>query len=366
MGALAQSLYVLLPRQQESKQLSWDVRRMIPTRQLPESLADLKPDLESHWLFQILGERSRASLRSAQRGSDKARVRTEDISVSWSRANECAGIAAFDLESAGETSCELKMPERSQLVGASVDGVPAQLTTLGNGHFNVWLGDNQFPRRLEVVFTSEVNRSSGGLRLSAPFLAGLPAERTLWTILGPSDAGHGRISVGTTISIAEMAIARLEQTASLADSVAGLLVDEPVNDVERWYLGWSERFSMNRVQVESAAITASVKDQELNLKERVEEADRIRKRLENRLHADSEDEQGKPALNAVANEPRGADGARLIDGTQTLGIIRGEGTDITIGYAAMQGTDRGGMIAGLMIGVATAGVILLGRRRKNG
>ncbi|HEY2760390.1 MAG TPA: hypothetical protein VGI75_06595, partial [Pirellulales bacterium] len=364
VGAASQLLYVLLPRQQESKQLSWDVRRLIPTRQLPEALLDLKPDLETHWLFQILGERSRASLRSAQRANDKARVRTEDIAVSWSRADECAGTATFDLESASETSCEVVMPERSQLISASVDGVPAQLTRLGERRFNIWLGDNQFPRRVEAVFTTEVNRSNNRVRLLAPFLAGLPAEHTLWRILGPSAAGDGKLSMGTTVSDAEMAIVRLEQTATLADSVVGLLADEPINDVERWYLGWRERFKADRAQVEGAARTASVKDQELNLKGRVEDTDKIEKRLELRLHGDNSSEQGVSSMNALAAEPRALNGVSLIEATKTLGIIRGEGSEISISYAAMPATDRSGLIAGISIGVMTAGIVWLGRRRK--
>jgi hypothetical protein len=100
------------------------------------------------------------------------------------------------------------------------------------------------------------------------------------------------------------------------------------------------------------------------LKGRVEDTDKIEKRLELRLHGDNSSEQGVSSMNALAAEPRALNGVSLIEATKTLGIIRGEGSEISISYAAMPATDRSGLIAGISIGVMTAGIVWLGRRRK--
>ncbi len=154
--------YFLLPRRIEDQQLSWDTRGLIP-KPLPEELAAIVSDAPSYRSYQLLRGGYRAVLRSAERTAEDPQVRMADISTSCQADGSCWGVAAFDLEPAGATNCLLEMPDGLQLVNVLVDGAAAQRVAQGDNRFNIWLGDNKLPRRLEVIFAGRAAPSGGSI-----------------------------------------------------------------------------------------------------------------------------------------------------------------------------------------------------------
>ena len=176
VGAIRQSRFLLLPRRLENQQLAWTTRGLVP-RSLPESMVTIVAEPSLYRTYQMVGDHCRADLRSIESSAESPQVRLVDIDWLWNINGESRGVAAFDIDPAGATSCELKLPEDGHLVQVQVDSVPAQLALLGENRWNVWLGDNKLPRHLEVIFV--VNHSSPdgkGLSLSAPALVDLPVQ----------------------------------------------------------------------------------------------------------------------------------------------------------------------------------------------
>ena len=62
-GNADQTAYVLLPRQTENQQLSWDTVGLV-FRPLPGDVAERIPDLNLYRTYQVTGQQARASLRS--------------------------------------------------------------------------------------------------------------------------------------------------------------------------------------------------------------------------------------------------------------------------------------------------------------
>src|SRR5262249_13360050 len=149
------------------------------------------------------------------------------------------GVAAFDLDPAGATTCDLQLPADDYLVQVQLDAVPAQLSPVGENRWTVWLGDNKLPRHLEVIFASDRHTQENPLQFAAPSLVDLPVQRTLWSIASPMEAGRGSLASGTSISPLRHLQLRLESAAAAVDAASNLLLDETSDDIARWYVPWS-------------------------------------------------------------------------------------------------------------------------------
>src|SRR5207253_4603298 len=131
------------------------------------------------------GARYRAALRSADPSADKPRVMLEDIALGTCADGQCSGVASFDMQPAGATSCQFNLPAEYKLLGVTLDGVAVEWTDLGENRFNVLLGENKLPRHLEAVFAGRLLNPDGMQVLNAPSVSGMPAEQTTWAIATP-------------------------------------------------------------------------------------------------------------------------------------------------------------------------------------
>jgi hypothetical protein len=271
--------------------LAWDPRGLVLCP-LPEEAATMLPDSSAYRSYQLVSDRSRASLRSVDRGSENSQVRLVDIVWSWDANGNFHGVAAFDLEPAGASSCELQLPPGEQLVQAQLDVAPAQLSPLGENHWNVWLGDNKLPRHLEVIFTGTLEKTSGAkLQLTAPTLVELPVERTLWSVWAPDEAGTAVLPTGLPISALRQQQLRLEGTAGLIDLATGLLLDESTEDVTRWYTPWLRRFQTSRADLIQAKSTSSAADEVQAAEAELNAVDQEQSRFVRRLNNSAPENQ---------------------------------------------------------------------------
>jgi hypothetical protein len=211
---------------------------------------------------------------------------------------------------------------------------------------------------LEIVFSGLWESQSGGLQFAVPSLVGLPVEKTLWTILAPPQAGNLAVAPHTSVSAMQHALLRLEQTTALADSAAALLVDEPVDDVARWYSPWLERFIADRTSLIHAKRRAGTADDDLNVNAKIAELDQNQSRLERRLETESF--LHKPSTDQAAAS-NGIDLPLVADGSNSrLGYAAPHGEDSTLTVNYPNWPFSGGGVRktfGVLIGLATLGFL---------
>lgn len=340
VGAPRSSRYFLLPRRIEDQQLAWDTRGLIP-KPLPEELAAIVPDAALYRSYQLLGSRYRAVLRSAERTAEDPQVRLADISLSCQGDGGCWGVAAFDLEPAGATSCLLEMPDGLQIVHALVDGAAAQRTAQGENNWSIWLGDNKLPRRLEVVFAGEVKSTAGKMdSLPEPRLVDMPVERTLWSVSAPRSYGPGALPKESSISELRHELVRYESTTTLADSAAGLLLEESSDNLLRWYAPWGRRFLDSGAALRRL-LSSGVEDNSVaNAAEEVSTIEQDHARLARRLGTSNLMSQmaGEPAM---ATDPVRLWGLAPLPGrTLLFALARGDSGPLAVDYPQRQADDR--------------------------
>ena len=309
VGTPYDARYFLLPRRIEDQQLSWDTRGLRP-KPLPEELAAIVSDAASYRSYQLLASRSRAILRSAERTAEDPQVRLADISTSYQTDGQCWGVAAYDLEPAGATNCVLELPEGLQLVHALLDGIPAQRVGQGENHWNIWLGDNKLPRRLEVIFAGRPSSSVKIDSLPAPQLVDLPVERTLWSISAPRSFGPATLRRESSISQLRHELLRYEATTALADSAAGLLLEESPENLNRWYAPWAKRFLDSRAALNRFLTTGAEDNSAANAAEEIATIEQDQARLAQATgHLQPDESDGRRAGHRLRSVAAVVDGA---------------------------------------------------------
>jgi hypothetical protein len=282
LGAIRQTRFLLLPRRLENQQLAWDTRGLVP-RSLPDILATIIPDSEAYRAYQLVGDRCRADLRSIESNNEKAQVRLVDVDWAANSNRDYWGVAALDIDPAGTTVCELQLPESEHLVAAQLDSSPAQLTSLGENHWNVWLGDNKLPRHLELIFTGR-NVDVGGkrLQLTAPTLVDLPVERSLWRLSTPEELDQTP-PAESSLSALQYFRLRAENMAAALEAASGQLLDESTDDVARWYTPWLRRFAACRTDLLTAKSNPSLAAQLQDVDAQLRSIDQQRSALATKL-----------------------------------------------------------------------------------
>jgi len=235
--------YLILPTQFEQHQAVWDHHGIEPA-ELPHDFET--PASKNYEVHRVVDPNFRASLESIDLSAPQARVRLADITAICGRDRRAWGVASFDLEPAGQSSCVVAMPGDGrvlafQIAGATVDPLPE-----GTGGWRVPLGPGQFPQRLEVAFTVELQTSEQGgpdvRELRAPQILNWPVERTLWNVHGlPRGARLAAAKASDIRSPRDQELERVRNLIGLIDDTALQVSEEPVEELRDWYVPWSTR-----------------------------------------------------------------------------------------------------------------------------
>ncbi|HEY2881234.1 MAG TPA: hypothetical protein VGJ15_02345, partial [Pirellulales bacterium] len=329
--ATRQTRYFLLPRRLDNQQLSWDIRGLRLTRALPENLLRNVPDVNSYRVYQLMGDRSRASLRSVEGRAGNMQVRQADIAMHWDIGGQYYGAAGFDIEPAGSTACELEIPIEAQLIDARLDGAAAQLSPLGENRWSLWLGLNKLPRHLEVVYVGRLkDTNQKQIQLQAPSLVGLPVERTLWRVSSPTAAGHGLPPAGSSVSPLRHRLVRFQCAAALADSTAGALVDESADDGVRWYALWLRRFNADQAGVNELLSTAIDNAERQSVQSDAASIDDDRIRIQRRLGTVGSAAAESGSSSIAIDEPQLAALAAFGGENAIYSVVRGGGKELIV------------------------------------
>jgi len=359
VGGMRQTRFFLLPRRLENQQLSWETRGLVP-RPLPEVIASVVPEPSSYRPYQLVGDHCRAELRSIERGTENAQVRLLDVDWSWDASGKNWGVAAFDLDPAGVTSCELQLPATEFLVQAELDSAPAQLSPRGENRWTVWLGDNKLPRHLEVIFAGDHPDISGNsLTLTAPTLVDLPVERTLWNVRSPNEAGASTPPMGTSISPLRHQQLRLECAAASIDSANSLLLDESTSDLARWYTLWLRRFAACRADLIMAKSAEPADELSQGADAQLKAIDQDQAKLAHKLTGAKESEAllNKPLI--VSDWLHLAAFVESPPYRTTQAVLPGDGSPLVVEYARQSvASQQWRYIMATAVGLLTVGLLL--------
>ncbi len=246
--------YVVLPQRVELQQLSWETVGLDRAK-LPPAVAPHVGDISTASVLRVEGDRFQAALKGVQRADTAARIKLADIHLAWQADDRCYGVASFDIEPAGATSCVLEMPSQHELLHASIEGVPVQLHSVDEGRLRVSLGPPSLPQRMQVVFAGPILQSGGSRRFEAPRLLDLDVEETLWTVYGPANSMADASAMSESpVGAARQELSRLSAVADLALLPAEIRGEHLPEEILRWYRPWRQRYATAREGLTQALV----------------------------------------------------------------------------------------------------------------
>jgi hypothetical protein len=245
-GADKLDQYIVLPLREELQALQWDTNGLAP-QAVPLGLVAAPDDPSSIQTFLRTAEAFRADLRSVAKFASSVQVRLADIAVRWATNGTCYGVAAFDLEPAGRTTCRLALPSGYRLIDLAVDHRLLPPVAVGEQRWEIPLGDGRLPVRIELVFAGPWPvTASTGAQFERPRLIGIPAVRTIWTVAGPDWAGAGHALNADTQSAAYQQAERVRMVGSLITSAANTLSESTPELAHGWFESQARRMMSGR------------------------------------------------------------------------------------------------------------------------
>jgi hypothetical protein len=352
VGAASLVQYFALPLQQDLQSLAWETRGLKPAT-LPAGLMHTPIKRETVQTFVRAGEQFRAELRSVEKIADDVQVRLADFAVSVLPDGACYTAASFDIEPAGRTSCRLALPDGSRLVHLSVDGCPLRLAPAGDQRWQIPLSGGRLPQRIEMVYTGQlVGDVARRPILEGPKLIGVPIERTLWTVAGPTRAGATVASDVEPLTTLQHDATRYESTAGLIDSAAATLAEVALEETPRWYTAWAQRMMAARESLARWDTQSEESALDPDLAARMELVDQDQDRLAERLGT-------YDLLDELWNEPPHGQSpvavwnASLDRRQETWqGMLLGEASSIQLSYPNYSGGDYSSQIVSALVAAA--------------
>lgn len=180
--------YVVLPARQGEAMISWETTGLQQIEK-PTSRDASLPETDSTW-YRVEGQRVTAVVHNVGRLGGTPQVQLADINVVCNRDRTTYGVASFDVIPLQMTELQLVVPSGFSIAHVDVAGVPVTLRTDRQGRVWIPLGPEQLPQRIDVVFFGRLSSIAAlpGDVISAPSLADVPVEQTLWTVRGPVGA----------------------------------------------------------------------------------------------------------------------------------------------------------------------------------
>jgi hypothetical protein len=238
--------FVALPAQAEGQDLAWETRGLQAAQLPPDDDLVVAPDAQ---IFSAAGGRFQATLKRFDRIAGVPQVRLAEVTLHY--GDSVYGVATFDLEPAGLSSCRLKLAGKQSLVHVTVGGTPAMVRPVGGNEYEIALHHQRLPQHLEVLFT-DIAQDVGArsLSLDAPVLANLPVERTLWTLHSPVVAALLPLADEPIADEARQASLQLKNAAALLEHAAAHTFDSDAQQTAAWFAQWRDRTARRHADIE--------------------------------------------------------------------------------------------------------------------
>lgn len=286
LGAGQLRRYLVLPTQLESQQVAWAVRGAQAV-ELPAEIDAPTVPRGGFEAYEVVGDQYDATIQTVESQSGLAQVHLADVQVTWPTTHEYLGLATFDIEPAGVTSCPLRMGEGCRLLQVTVDDVPAFVSGDDDAQQRIELAHARLPQRVQVLFSGTSTSPAGESRvqeLQVPVLGDLPVERTVWSVYAPQPVRVEAAEPASTISAMRHELLQLENAAALIDMGTAAATGDRAEDLQRWYATASRRFSLLRSRFDRFFVY-SADETRLDASEELAALDQEQQRLAQRWNA---------------------------------------------------------------------------------
>jgi hypothetical protein len=232
---------LILPTRLGSQQIAWETSGL---RSITEDAGDSVTPSEQT-VFHVVGQNPQAVVADVERITGAPQIHLADISLSWQRDGTYRGVAAYDLEPARVTELEILLPPQLELVQCFAAGLPVTALSAGDRRWQLPLGPEQWPQRVEILFTGRSSPTAGaatGRIFVAPTVSGLPIARTVWSVEAPPEAGAGSLNLThTAITPRQLGRIRLETAQMLLQSAPAVVARSSANEAAVWREAWQQR-----------------------------------------------------------------------------------------------------------------------------
>jgi hypothetical protein len=245
--------FVLLPTRVDQQRIVWE-RSGLQAKPLPEPLRALRGPADLP--YGALRPRFQATIKDIQLESGLAFVRLADHCVELDASGRLLGVSTFDLEPAGRSECRLIIPEGYQVLQVTVANLPVSLLLSEEQQWRVPLGSHQLPQRIQILFTGRIGNdaSSPPIRsLRGPVLQGLPIDQTAWTIRYPANSGWQVVATESMTAPEALDWLRVRSLAELITKAEEVLKDGDPEEIVRWYVPWTRRWTTARSRLTPAS-----------------------------------------------------------------------------------------------------------------
>lgn len=296
--------YLVAPKRLQSQQIAWETSGF-QTAQLPERFAEI--DAEGNWVYMAVGNRLQAVITDVQIEAGKPSIPLAEIHAALADDGSVSGMATFDLEPAGLTSCTLKLPNRYRLIAVQVADRLALARNLENQTWEVPLATSQLPQRIRVVFESQTqvaNPKDLSASIPCPKIVGIPVEETILAVvdeIGANDPGTPAREMSAEHRL-EIVRLRLEVIAGMIERAATVGVDSDPTDVRNWYLPWARRFVTAKQELERLLDMSRMES--LEEIARLSEIDLAQERVAQRLNVSSILQEVRSESESIDREQR--------------------------------------------------------------
>ena len=244
--------FLILPKHSGAQAIVWETRGL-----------DAPVDSDTETKYRV-GSRMQAIVREVEQSRDESRVNLMDVQVMWQQDNRYAALAILDLQPGILPTCELELPPGGELWHCSVDGIAALTERLDGRAWRVWLGPEQLPQRLEVIFAGEAQRIStphSAILLAAPTLRGFDVDRTLWTVWTAETAGRSQPLLAHAVaSTSEQRAIRVGEIERILQYDQGSVPRHRTDDLQVWRSSWLRRLQSARDQVHELNDASGARD----------------------------------------------------------------------------------------------------------
>jgi len=225
------------------------------------------------------------------------------------------------------------------------------------------LGLERLPQRIEVVFNGPLAVADAlGQRFVAPALEGLPVDRTLWTVAGPSSLRFAGAENAVPTELSDHHWARLLSAAEIIEAGSLMLTGES-RETQAWYVPWLDRMATARTGLMHHLAAAPPDEPAERLKKDLKVLDERQSAIARAL--------GEADLFAEhsSDPPTAADAADLW--TWSLGphqsierfAFRGGGSTLTLNYRRAQPGRIGSALLTIFGLAVSVGLLLWGLQR---
>ena len=274
-GAEQLERFVVLPQHLDLQQVTWDTLGLTRAA-LPADFVSHAGNSDSVAVFQVSAPHFQAALKNVARARSTIHARLADVQIAWQVDGSCQGVAAFDLEPEGASSCVFELPDGYRLLHATIDCLPATLAVVEPQRWRLTLGPRQLPAHVEIVFAGAAKTSGGARRFEAPRLLDVDVDTTLWTLNGPPAERLRRDPSMRLATAHEQDLDRLRSLAALVQLPPEMVGEHLAEEIVRWYQPWKQRYAACRSSLDWNLANAH----RTNQSEELIEARRLDKQVE--------------------------------------------------------------------------------------